>query len=73
MHAQIGSPLCRPCGEHHRGSECPINSEGQALAPCGCTWEQTWADGHWFNGCCSVAGAGASGGGTPQDQADWDE
>lgn len=31
-------PWCRPCGEHHRPPECPVNQDGESLAPCGCTW-----------------------------------
>jgi hypothetical protein len=43
----VGWTYCRPCGEHHRGQECAINSVGQALAPCGCPWSETQS----ANGC----------------------
>lgn len=44
---EIGYPYCRPCGEHHRAPECPIDEQGRALAPCGHTWDEVDAHDHW--------------------------
>lgn len=34
-----GYPWCRPCREHHRPPECPIDELGRSLSGCGCPWE----------------------------------
>lgn len=51
LHLNAGYPFCRPCGEHHRAPECPIDVHGQALAPCGCPWDLTDAPDHYDGGC----------------------
>ncbi len=37
-------PWCRPCDEHHRPPECAVDEEGFSLSPCGCRWDDPWAD-----------------------------
>lgn len=38
-HFQAGYPFCRPCDEHHRGPECAIDADGNALASDGIPWK----------------------------------
>lgn len=56
-HVAAGYPWCRPCAEHHRPPECPINERGEALAPCGCTWAAAEAAAHDDGGCPQEASA----------------
>lgn len=46
MHQACGYPWCRPCGEHHRAPECPVDQQGRALAACGHPWSDVEAPGH---------------------------
>lgn len=39
VHYQAYYPFCRPCGEHHRPPECPIDEQGRALSPEGAPWQ----------------------------------
>lgn len=39
-----GYPYCRSCAEHHRPPECAVNQAGQALARCGCPWDDVNTD-----------------------------
>ena len=39
-HMDNGYFWCRPCGEHHRGSECAIDKDGRSLEPVsGIAWD----------------------------------
>lgn len=46
-----GYPWCRPCAEHHRPPECPVDETGEPLAPCGCTWAETQQPGYYDRPC----------------------
>lgn len=35
---QVGYTFCRPCEEHHRGGECPIDEQGRSIGPDGQPW-----------------------------------
>lgn len=39
LHFAFDYPWCRPCEEHHRAPECPVDEQGRSLAPCGHPWE----------------------------------
>lgn len=39
LHFTLDYPWCRPCEEHHRPPECPVDAQGRALAPCGHPWD----------------------------------
>lgn len=47
LDVMLGQPWCRPCGEHHRPPECPVNEAGESLAPCGHTWQATSEQSHY--------------------------
>lgn len=40
LHLACDYPWCRPCQEHHRAPECPVDEHGRALAPCGHPWNE---------------------------------
>jgi hypothetical protein len=40
-------PWCRPCEDHHRLPECPVDEQGRSLAACGHPWEDTEDPAHW--------------------------
>ena len=46
LHQACGYPWCRPCAEHHRAPECPVDEQGRPLAPCGHPWAQVEEQGH---------------------------
>lgn len=43
LFVNAGYLWCAPCGEHHRPPECAVDSDGYALAPCGCRWTEVEA------------------------------
>lgn len=40
LHFEVNYPWCRPCEEHHRAPECPVDEQGRSLAPCGHPWDE---------------------------------
>ena len=42
----FGYPYCRPCAEHHRPPECPVDEQGRSLSPCGHPWDDNCVADH---------------------------
>ncbi len=54
---ELGYTWCRPCAEWHKThGECPIDQDGQPLAPCGCRWTDIEDSGDHRSACVYAEG-----------------